>query len=139
MNTFKKIFALLLALCCAFCVVGCEEKYDKYDDFEPAGVLVVDCINGNQYEKNIDNADFAEDMLNEFKRLDIDTDTDGKMGYSYLYMRFYDENQSTFLIFTIYDNGSCCLGEEYYDFYTVTNGRQAYIDLCEFYESYSEE
>lgn len=139
MNTFKKIIAILLALCFVFCIAGCEESYDAYDNFQPAGVLIVDCINGNEYETHIDDADFAEKMLNEFKKLDIDTDKEGELGSSYLYMRFYDENQSTLLIFTIYDNGSCCLGEEYYDFYTVTDGRQAYIDLCEFYESYNAE
>lgn len=139
MNCFKKIFALLLVLCLAFCIMGCEEEYDAYDNFEPSGVLIVDCLSGNQYKTNIDDADFAKSMFDEFEKLNIDTATEGEMGSSYLYMRFYNEKQDTFLIFTIYDNGSCCLGEEYYDFYTVTDGRQAYVDLCEFYESYDAE
>lgn len=139
MNAFKKIITLLLMLCLMLCAIGCEEKYDAYDNFEPAGVVIVDCISGNEYETNIDNADFANEMLGEFKKLNIDTTTEGEIGSAYLYMRFYNQDQSTFLIFTIYDNGSCCLGEEYQDFYTVTDGRQAYIDLCEFYESYDGE
>ena len=53
-------------------------------------------------------------------------------------MEFYDEDKSTLLIFTIYDNGSCCLGREYEEFYTVEDGRQKYIDLCEFYEAYDD-
>lgn len=137
MNIIKKIIALLIALCFIFCAVGCEEKYAPYDNFEPAGVLIIDCINGNEYEMNIDDAKFAEKMLNEFKKLDIDTDTEGEVGSSYLYMRFYDESKSTLLIFTIYENGSCCLGEEYEEYYKVINGRQAYIDLVELYESYN--
>ena len=52
--------------------------------------------------------------------------------------RFYDENEDTFLIFTIYENGSCCLGEDYEDFYKVTDGRQKYIDLCDLYSSFEE-
>ena len=136
MNILKKSIALLLALCLMLWAVGCAEKYDEYDNFEPAGVYIVDCINGTQYKTDIADADYAEKMLDEFEKLDINTALDGEVGSSYLYMRFYNEDQSTLLIFTIYENGSCCLGEEYEDFYTVTGGRQAYIDLCEFYESY---
>lgn len=139
MNTLKKIITLLLTLCLMLCVVGCAEKYEPYDNFKPAGVLIVDCLNGVEYETHIDDAAYANTMLRAFKELNIDTTTEGEVGSSYLYMRFYNEDQSTLLIFTIYENGSCCLGEEYEDFYTVIDGRQAYIDLCELYESYSEE
>ena len=139
MKIFKKLTAMLLALCFVLCAVGCEEVYAPYDNFKPAGVLIIDCISGNEYETNIKNADFAEKMLKEFKKLDIDTETEGEIDSAYLYMRFYDESESTLLIFTIYENGSCCLGEEYEDFYKVADGRQAYIDLCEFYESYTGE
>lgn len=139
MNSLKKIFALLLAMCLILCVVGCEESYEPYDNFEPAGVLVIDYLNGTKYETHIDDADYAEVMLKEFKKLDINTLEEGELDSAYLYLRFYDEDQSTLLIFTIYENGSCCLGEEYDELYKVTDGRQKYIDLCALYESYSAE
>ena len=136
MNIFKKITTLVLTLCLIFCVVGCAEKYEKYDNFKPTGVYIVDCINGTQYKIDIDDAVYAQIMLDEFKKLDVNTSVEGEIDSSYLYLRFYNEDQSTFIIFTIYENGSCCLGEEFQDFYTVTGGRQAYIDLCNLYESY---
>lgn len=137
MNFFKKAITLLLALCLIICVVGCTERYELYDNFNPAGVQVIDCLNGTHYETLIDDAEFADKMLVAFKKLDIDTTTEGELGSAYLYMRFYDKHKSTFLIFTIYENGSCCLGEEYKELYTVRDGRQKYIDLCELYESYN--
>lgn len=138
MNTLKKSIALFAAIFLTLFSVGCSEKYDDYDSFKPAGVYIVDRIGDEKYETDIDNADYAQKMLDEFKKLNIDTDTEGEMGSAYLYMRFYDENEDTFLIFTIYENGSCCLGEDYEDFYKVTDGRQKYIDLCDLYSSFEE-
>ena len=138
MNILKRAIALILVLCLAFCTVGCagEEKYEEYDNFKPAGVYIVDCISGKQYETHIEDEKYANVMLDAFKELTIDTNTEGEIGAAYLYLRFYDETQSTMLIFTIYDNGSCCLGEDYQEFYTVEDGMQKYIDLCELYEEY---
>ena len=53
MNIFKKLIALLVTMCLLFCVTGCDERYEPYDSFNPAGVVIVDCINGNQYLKTI--------------------------------------------------------------------------------------
>ena len=75
-------------------------------------------------------------MFDEFDKLEVKTDEEGQIDVSYLYLRFYNEDLSTYIIFTIYENGSCCLGEEFEDFYKVENGRQAYVDLVELYESY---
>ena len=138
MNIFKKSIALILAFAVCFCIVGCSEKsgYDDYDDFEPAGVYIVDLIGGTKHPTHIKNPEFAEVMFDAFEDLKINTDQEGTMDASYLYLRFYNEDLSTYIIFTIYENGSCCLGEEFKEFYTVENGRQAYIDLCELYESY---
>lgn len=139
MNNLKKSFVLILALCLLALTTGCgENSYDEYDNFSPSGVYVVDCINGENYETDIENADAAEKILSEFKKLDINTEVDGEMSTSYLYLRFYDEEKDTFLIFTIYDNGACCLGEDFEEFYVVTGGRQAYIDLCDLYAEYIE-
>lgn len=139
MKILKKTTALLLLLCLMLCASGCADDYEDYNNFKPAGVYIVDCINGENYETNIDDADYADKMLKEFKKLEIDTATEGEIGSAYLYMRFYDEDQSTLLIFTIYENGSCCLGEDYEEFYKVTNGRQKYIDLCDMYATYDAE
>ena len=137
MNVLKRVITVLLVLCLSVCAVGCaEEKYDEYDNFKPAGVLIMDCLTGKQYETHIDDEKYANIMFNAFEELTIDTKTEGEVGSAYLYMRFYDEDQSTMVIFTIYDNGSCCLGEDFTEYYTVENGRQKYIDLCELYEEY---
>ena len=136
MNTLKRTLALITVIALMLFSVGCSESNDDYDNFKPAGVFIVDCMGEDKYETDIDNAEHAEEMLNEFKKLEIDTDSEGEIGSAYLYMRFYDENSDTFLIFTIYENGSCCLGEDYENFYKVTDGRQKYIDLCGLYESY---
>ena len=138
MKIFKKSIAVILALAVCLCFVGCStgSGYDDYDDFEPAGVYIIDLIGGTKYPTNIDDPKFAQTMFDAFEALDIDTNTAGQIDASYLYLRFYNEDLSTYIIFTIYENGSCCLGEEFKEFYTVKNGRQAYIDLCELYESY---
>lgn len=139
MNIFKKCAALILAICMIFCAVGCaEEEYDEYDNFDPVGVLVVDCIYGDKYETQIEDADYAKKMLDKFKELEINTEVEGEIGTAYLYLRFYDKGAATMLIFTIYENGSCCLGEDFTEIYTVTNGVRAYSELCEMYTEYKE-
>ena len=138
MSIFRKTVAVVLALCLCFCLAGCleEEYYADYDNFEPAGVYIVDLIGGEKFTTDIDDPEFAQTMFDAFDKLEIDTNKEGEMDVSYLYLRFYNEDYSTLIIFTIYENGSCCLGEEFKDFYKVKDGRQAYIDLCELYESY---
>ena len=138
MNIFKKLIALLVTMCLLFCVTGCDERYEPYDSFNPAGVVIVDCINGNQYLKTIDDAEFADKMFVAYKKLKIDTDTEGELDSAYLYLEFYNKDKSTLLIFTIYENGSCCLGREYEDLYTVEDGRKKYVELCDIYESYED-
>lgn len=136
MKEIKKIIALLLMLCFMFCMTGCK---DEFDNFDPVGLRVVDCIRGTQYETEIDDEDMADQLWEKFKSLDIDTETPSEMGTSYLYMCFYSEDQSTLAIFTIYDNGACCLGEDFETFYTVNDGVAAYMELCDIYTSYEAE
>ncbi|MBQ8741718.1 MAG: hypothetical protein IJY79_09255 [Clostridia bacterium] len=136
MKNIKKIIALLLIFCFVFCMAGCK---DEFDNFDPAGLRVVDCIRGTQYETNIDDEDMAKQLWEKFKSLDIDTETPSEMGTSYLYLCFYNEDQSTLGIFTIYDNGACCLGEDFETFYTVNDGMSAYMELCDIYTSYEAE
>ena len=137
MKIFRKTITLILAICLSVCFAGCtEEVYSDYDNFEPAGVYIVDLIGGTKYPTEITDAEYAQKIFDAFDALEINTEEEGEMDVSYLYLRFYNADKSTLVIFTIYENGSCCLGEEFDEFYKVTDGRQAYIDLCELYEAY---
>lgn len=133
MNIFKRVTALLLVVCVAVCLVGCGDAYSK---FKPAGVDIIDRINGEQYEYSIDDEKTATEMWKIFKGLEIYEDDEAELGQAYLHMTFYNEDGSTEAVFTIYENGSCCLGYDYQTLYTVEGGRTAYIELCELYESY---
>lgn len=134
MKVFKNIIALVLTVCLVVGLTGCGG--DEYDNFEPVGVQVVECIGGSQYETLIEDKEIAQKMWNTFQNINIDTDTEAEQGYSYLYMCLYNEDQSVLAIFTIYENGACCLGEDFQTFYTVTDGRDVYLDLCDIYTSY---
>ena len=129
MKTLKKGIALILVLCFVFCLAGCSEDY--FDGFEPASLRIVDCINNKKYEATIEDSETVDKMWEKFKSLDIDVDTTGEMGTAYLYMCFYNEDESKLAIFTIYSNGACCLGEDFTTFYTVNDGLSAYVDLCD--------
>lgn len=136
MKTLKKFTALLLGVCLIFCFVGCGDSDDAYDNFKPVGVEVIDCVRGDNYEVNIEDEDTAKELWSLYKSLEINEDSTAEMGTSYLYLRFYNKDASVEAIFTIYENGACCLGTEYETFYTVTGGSAAYIDMCEIYEMY---
>ena len=138
MNIFKKSMALIMTICLALYVTGCgqEASYPEYDNFEPAGVYINDFMGGEHYEKDIDDPAFAKKMFEKFDSLEINTDQEGELDSAYLYLRFYNEDYSTLIIFSIYENGSCCLGEEFENLYKVKDGRQAYIELVKLYESY---
>lgn len=134
MKILKKITLLLLVICLTLCFVGCD-KSTNYDNFKPTGVYIVDCINEETYEYDIYDADFAQKMWKRFDELDIYEDPDAEMGEAYLLLKFYDDDLSD-VIFTIYENGTCCLNRDYETFYTVELGRTAYVDFCEMYETY---
>ncbi len=136
MKLLKNVIALFLAFCLMLCLVGCG---DEYDDFKPVGVRVVESIGGTQYETMIEDEEIAKQMWNTFEDIEIDIETEAEMGSSYLYMCLYNEDQSTLAIFTIYENGACCLGEDFTTFYTVTDGINVYLELCDIYTSYEEE
>lgn len=136
MKKIKSLLAVILTLCLAFCFAGCG---DEYDNFEPVGVQIIESIAGVQYEVNIDDLKTTKKMWSTFDTLTIDTEKEAEMGSAYLYLCFYDEDQSTLGIFTIYDNGSCCLGEDFQTFYAVDNGEQVYLDLCDIYTEYVSE
>lgn len=136
MKILKNITALIVGLCLMLCCIGCG---DEYDNFKPVGVQIVESIGGLQYETLIEDEKITKEMWSIFESLNIDTETEAKMGSSYLYMCFYNEDQSLLGIFTIYENGACCLGEDFTTFYTVTDGREVYLDLCDIYTAYEEE
>lgn len=134
MKILKNALIFIVCLCLVVSCVGCGGQ-DVYDDFDPVGVYVVETLGENQIETNIDDEKIAKKMWKTFDNLYIDTEQRGRMGSSYIYMCFYNEDESTLAIFTIYENGACCLGEDFENFYTVTNGEDAYM---EFYETYTD-
>lgn len=136
MNILKKVTALILTFCIAFCLLGCGDEYSK---FSPSGVEIVDRLNSSQYEYQIDDEETAEKMWKMYKGLEIYENSEAELGEAYLFMRFYNKDGSTEAVFTIYENGSCCLGYDYDTLYTVEDGRSAYMEFCELYESYNPE
>lgn len=137
MKTLKKFTALLLCICFVLCLSGCGN--DVYDNFKPAIVEIVDCIGGDRYEYVIEDEELAKKMWKKFDSLTINEDETADAGSAYLYLEFYNKDKSTKAIFTIYENGVCCLGDDYETFYTVEKGRTAYVELCEIYETYDPE
>ena len=133
MKTLKKLLSIVLCACLLFCIVGCG---DEYDNFDPVGVRVVESIGGSQYETVIDDAKTAKKMWKVFDPLYIDDTARAEMGTAYIYMCFYNEDQSTLGIFTMYENGACCLGEDFKTFYTVDDGENVYLELCDLYTEY---
>lgn len=138
MKILKNVCAILLIVSLSLGLIGCAEG-DEYDNFDPVGVRVVEAISGAKYETVIEDEKTTKKMWNQFDSLVIDTEKRGEMGTAYLYMCFYNEDQSTLGIFTIYENGSCCLGEDFENFYTVQNGENIYLELCDIYTEYEAE
>ncbi len=133
MKIFKSLLAIVISACLAFCMVGCG---DEYDNFDPVGVRIVESIGGSQYETVIDDAKTVKKMWKVFDTLVIDESTPAEMGTAYIYMCFYNEDQSTLGIFTVYENGACCLGEDFKTFYNVDDGENVYLELCDIYTEY---
>ncbi len=138
MKLLKNTVIFILGICLLLSFTGCGQK-DEYDSFDPVGVRVVESIGGTQLETVIDDEEIAKKMWNVFDTLTIDTEKRGEMGSSYIYMCFYSEDQSTLGIFTIYENGACCLGEDFSSFYTVYDGENVYMELLDIYTDYSPE
>lgn len=139
MKILKNTVVIILSICLLLTFAGCAEKKDEYDSFEPVGVTVVESIGSTQYETSIDDKEITQKMWDVFANLELNLDERGEMGSSYIYMCFYNEDQSTLAIFTIYENGACCLGEDFSTFYTVYNGEDVYMELLDIYTDYSTE
>lgn len=138
MNCLKKIIVLLLVCCTAFCCVGCGDRLVRGDtnyDLDIAGVYIEDYTGGRRYRYLIDDAKEAKQIFDAYLDLKIKDDPSAKAGASYITFRFYNEDVSEEALFTIYENGSCCIGRDYDTFYTVEKGRTAYMDLAELYEN----
>ncbi len=134
MKKIKLAVSVILAFCLMLCLLGCAET-DEFEGFDPIGVRVVENVSGVTYQTDIDDKEYVDKLWNKFKRLDTDDYEDGEMGSSYIYMCFYDAEQ-TLAVFTMYNNGSCCLGEDFKTFYAIKNGVQAYLDFCEIHTEY---
>lgn len=139
MKKLKNIIAIVLSLCIVFCVTGCSEETDPYDNFKPIGVYVVENMGSRQFESHIEDKELTQKMWQVVDKLNIDETKRGSMGSAYIYMCFYDENESTLGIFTIYENGSCCVGEEFENFYTVVDGENVFMEFYNLYTSYAPE
>lgn len=136
MKQVKKITAIILCICMLVAFVGCGQK-DEYDTFEPVGVTVVESYGDSHLETNIDDEELTQKMWNVFDTLTLDLNQRGEMGSAYIYMCFYNEDQSTLGIFTIYENGVCCLGEDFSTFYVVNDGEDIYMEIYNLLTSYS--
>ncbi len=136
MKNIKSLISIFVIICLCFCMAGCGEK-DEFENFDPIGVRVVENAAGVQYETNIDDKAVTQRLWNRFIDLDIDEDEEGEMGSAYIYLCFYDDSETTLGVFTIYENGSCCLGEDFDTFYVVEDGVQVYLDLSEIYTEYT--
>ena len=138
MKNIKKILALVVAVCLMFCMTACGEG-DEYDNFDPVGVRVVETIGTAQFETVIEDKETTQKMWETFDQLSINTEKRAEMGSSYIYMCFYNEDESTLAVFTIYENGACCLGEDFSSFYEVYDGEEEFMKFYEIYTSYSPE
>lgn len=136
MNFLKKIATVLLVACMTVSLIGCGEK-EVNNTFTPAGVYIVDYINSKEYKYIIDDPEVAAQMWQKYSTLNIIEDETAQVDASYLFLRFYNEDVSAEVIFTIYENGTCCLGRDYQTLYKVENGRTAYVELVEIYETSS--
>ncbi len=134
MKKLKLIIALILALCLSFCMLGCEE--DPLANFNPVGLRVVEKSSGLEFETAIEDQAIVQKFWQKFNELEIIDDGTATMGTAYIYMCFYDESETTLGVFTVYNNGSCCMGEDFTTFYTITDGLQAYNDFCEIHDEY---
>ncbi len=144
MKKIRLALSALLAVCLTICLFGCSEpiESDGLDGFNPVGVVVVEKTAIGSYETQIDDLEVTQQLWERFRELEIVEDYSATMGSAYVYLCFYDESQNNLGIFTIYDNGSCCVGENFTTFYTVEDGVQAYLDfgnICEEYYATLEE
>ncbi|MDO4607822.1 MAG: hypothetical protein Q4B40_01350 [Clostridia bacterium] len=134
MKNIKSIISVFVICCLCFCMIGCAED----DEFDPIGVRVVENISGKQYEGSVNDKETTQKLWNRFIDLDIDEEEKGEMGTAYIYFCFYDDAGSNLGIFTMYENGSCCLGEDFETFYVIPDGVQVYTDLCGIYTEYKQ-
>ena len=96
-----------------------------------------DNIYGN-IKKNTESGIYGlyTENINNKNLMEVGQPEDLRLGTAYIYMCFYNEDQSTLGIFTMYENGACCLGEDFKTFYTVDDGENVYLELCDLYTEY---
>ncbi|MBQ2933949.1 MAG: hypothetical protein IJE02_05015 [Clostridia bacterium] len=133
MKYFKKIVAVLLVASMCISLVGCTKEVGN--SFVPAGVYIIDYINETEYKYVIDDVEATATIWQKYATLTMSEDDTAQIDTSYLFLRFYNEDLSEEVVFTIYQNGTCCLGRNYDQLYKVENGRTAYVDLVELYET----
>lgn len=128
MKTLKAI-AITLVVVFTLLASGCGETNFSPNSMEmeqhASGVdVVVKASNDKKLTKNV---------WNLCTNVVIDETTEGEMGAEYIYVAFFSDKTKDYAVFTLYSNGSCCLGEEFDVFYEVKNGKEIYDELLEYY------
>ncbi len=135
MKRVKSLISIILIFCFALSLAGCAE-----DDFKPTGITVVENINGIKYEYPIENEAAVKKLWDKIADIEYDEEEAlGTKGSSYYYFYFYNADKDKRLIFTIYDNGSFCLDEEFDKLYVMSDGVQLYLDLEEMCKPYKKD
>ena len=137
MKILKKSVIFVIVFCIVLSLAGCAGR--SYDNFDPVALYLVDQIKKDDiYEYEIFDEATVKQMWNITYELEVENDESAEIGESYLLMKFYDKDQYT-VLFTLYNNGTCCFNRDYDVLYTAPNGRAAYSELCKIFEEYTSE
>ena len=134
MKLLKKSVAIIMILCMVLSFAGCSKT--TYSNFDPSYAYLVDAINGETYEYEILSEEVVDEMWTIFQNLELEESDTAEKGEAYVLIKFYDKDENT-IMFTIYNNGTCCLNRDYDVFYSSENGRSAYADLSKIFETYA--
>lgn len=125
----KKLSVIFLTVLMIF-AVGCAEE------FEPASVQIEYGVDKGYFNvKESDSELTVREIWKYYEdEIEVTEKVDSDKVYPYIYLRFFDEDKKKSVILTVFDDGTCCIGDDMETTYTVTNGRNVYLQLCEFYE-----
>lgn len=134
MKILKKALVIIMVLCMVLSFAGCAKV--TYDNFDSKYAYLIDAINGETYEYEILSEEVVDEMWEIFQGVELEESDTAEIGEAYILIKFYDENENT-ILFTVYNNGTCCLNRDYDVLYASENGRTAYADLSKIFETYA--
>ena len=139
MRILKNAVLILLVLTSAFCFIGCDKRGERgaslsLDDFVVDNVYIEDYTGGRRYRYLVEDPDEAKAIFDKCTDLEFYEDPEAVVGASYILFRFQNKEVTKKVYFTIYENGTCCISDDYKTLYTIEKGRSAYIDLATMYE-----